>query len=141
MKSPPVNHDIPGAKLPGVVQCLLYLAATKLLLRLRGFATTLRWIKAMSTRRQLSSDGAMSVESVLRRVSLAGAVCPFRARCLEQSLVLYYCLRRLGLAATLRIGVQPQGFLSHAWVEYQGEPIGENGELLRKLIAFPAIGI
>jgi hypothetical protein len=43
----------------------------------------------------------------------------------------------MGAAAAFRMGVQPYGFIAHAWVEYQGQPINEHGELLRKVIAFP----
>ena len=47
--------------------------------------------------------------------------------CLRRSLALQKMLAQRGIVAELKIGVQKEsGMLSaHAWVEYQGKPIGE----------------
>jgi hypothetical protein len=74
---------------------------------------------------------------VVRDVAVAAALLPMRARCLEQSLVAHIALRRIGVDATLRLGVQPYGFIAHAWVEVAGRPVNERGELIRKLAVFP----
>lgn len=51
----------------------------------------------------------------------------YPARCLPRSLCLCWLLGRHGVAADLRIGVTKQrgGLTAHAWVEYQGRPIGD----------------
>lgn len=48
-------------------------------------------------------------------------------RCLQRSLALRFFLRRQGIDAELRIGVQKQEdrLHAHAWVETAGSPIGE----------------
>ena len=48
-------------------------------------------------------------------------------RCLERSLTLQRILRRRGVAADFRIGVEKQGesIGAHAWLEVDGKPIAE----------------
>jgi hypothetical protein len=67
---------------------------------------------------------------------MAAAFIPGRALCLEQSLALYVCLRRAGVAVGLRLGVQPYPFAAHAWVEYKGEPVGESWDRVGRFVAF-----
>lgn len=49
----------------------------------------------------------------------------FRASCLERALVLWWQLRRRGVAANLRIGARKEQdrFEAHAWVEVAGQPL------------------
>lgn len=44
------------------------------------------------------------------------------ANCLKKSLVLWWLLRRQGIASNLQIGVRREqgNFVAHAWVEYEG---------------------
>jgi hypothetical protein len=87
----------------------------------------------------LAGDVPLEVaEVVARRVATAAAFYPGRALCLEQSMALYYCLLRLGIRASFRIGVQPVGFAAHAWVEYRGIPILES-EIVHTVHAFPEL--
>lgn len=48
-------------------------------------------------------------------------------RCLERSLTLQRVLRKRGVAAELRIGVEKKDskVAGHAWLEIDGEPVGE----------------
>jgi hypothetical protein len=48
---------------------------------------------------------------------------PQDPRCLTKSLVLSALLARRGIAATLVIGVRPEPFAAHAWVEHDGRPL------------------
>jgi len=122
----------------------LYLMVLLLLMnasvRLLGFAATLRLIGRIARQASLRrSVDAAAVRDMARMVAEVAALLPVRARCLEQSLALFFELRRRGAAVTFKIGVQPYGFVSHCWVEHNGEPINENGELLRKLAVFPEV--
>jgi hypothetical protein len=47
-------------------------------------------------------------------------------------MVLFYVLRRAGVSAEFRIGVQPYPFLAHAWVEYLGQPINDVPEHIKR---------
>lgn len=49
----------------------------------------------------------------------------FNAECLHRAIVSYHFARALGARPTLRIGVSSEPFLSHAWVEVDGQPIAD----------------
>lgn len=61
-----------------------------------------------------------------RLVGLAACNHLYPMRCLQRSLVLQRLLRRRGVMTSLRIGVQREenGLYAHAWLEYDGQPIG-----------------
>jgi Transglutaminase-like superfamily len=98
----------------------------------RVVAISRRWARAPKTVTQEVDHVA-----VLRDISLAAALMPIRARCLEQSLVGFVALRRRGVPVDLRLGVQPYGFVAHAWIELGGRPLNQRSELIRKLVPFP----
>lgn len=60
-------------------------------------------------------------------------VLPWEARCLTESLALWWLLRRRGIRAELRLGVRRiLGPLeSHAWVEHEGEPLNDTADVRR----------
>jgi hypothetical protein len=68
---------------------------------------------------------------------MVSAFYPGRARCLEQALVLWTVLRLERVQADLRLGVKPSKGVAHAWVEMDGEPIGEVRERTDLFIAIP----
>jgi hypothetical protein len=55
---------------------------------------------------------------------------PWQASCLERSLVLWWQLRRSGIAAEMRIGARKEGgrFEAHAWVELGNVVLNDSGE-------------
>jgi transglutaminase superfamily protein len=124
---------------PSVARCMLMLFALKLALGTAGFDRTIRWI-----RRRVESvstglaPGAGEIAAVEHSVAMAGALYPGRALCLEQSLVLYYVLRRSGLSVEYCQGVQAHPFLAHAWVEHRGEPINDVPEHVKHFVILPA---
>lgn len=125
-------------RLPGTLVCGILIFAVKGLLLARGFGATLKLIKdrtaSIPCQRCVSRDCIREVE---RRVALAAALYPGRARCLEQSLLLYYLLRRAGIRAELRMGVQPYPFLAHTWVEWFGEPMNDIPEHVDRFALIP----
>jgi hypothetical protein len=63
---------------------------------------------------------------VIARMEAAAARNIFlHANCLEQSLVLWWLLRRRGIDAALRLGARKESgtFEAHAWVEWDGEVV------------------
>jgi transglutaminase superfamily protein len=100
------------------------LAATWLGLRLAGFR---RWKNlltrltptANSVPRQPTASQREPAEVIARIAAAAARNLFFGTNCLEQSLVLWWLLRRRGIAAELRIGARKefQRFEAHAWVE------------------------
>ena len=60
------------------------------------------------------------------------------ATCLRKSLVLWFLLRRQGIAAELQIGTRfNEGeFQAHAWVEYQGDVVGDRRSIREYFTTF-----
>jgi len=79
------------------------------------------------------------IDATAHNIAVAGALFPGHARCLEQSLALFICLKRHGAPVVLRFGVQPYRFRAHAWVECEGVPVNELGETIRGLACLPEI--
>ena len=105
---------------------MLAIFLVKLSLRAGGFGRTVRWIRhRVEGVARLEDVGLEVARAAERSVAIAGALYPGRALCLEQSLVLYYVLRKGGAPAEFRIGAQAHPFLAHAWVQYRGEPIND----------------
>jgi hypothetical protein len=77
--------------------------------------------------------------SMTRLVQDVATLVPWRAQCLEQSLMLYVWLRRRGIAADLRLGAQALPFAAHAWIEIDGRPINALPEFLLSLAPFPEL--
>jgi Transglutaminase-like superfamily len=100
------------------------LLATWVGLRLAGFRrwkNVLGWLAPsvnLSARRQAAPQRE-SAELIARMASAAARNFFFDTNCLEQSLVLWWLLRRRGIAAELRIGARKEfeRFEAHAWVE------------------------
>jgi hypothetical protein len=129
------RSDVP---VPSVLRCGLTITWIKLLLRVLGFRGTLGWIRRRIEGIPASAAAEIErVRAVEYKVAMAGALYPGRAKCLEQSLTLYYLLRRRGVAVKYCQGVQPYPFQAHAWVEYRGEVINDVEEHARFFARFP----
>lgn len=123
-----------------VLRCGIALLNVRLSLRTAGFGPTMRWM-----RRRVSgvdaapppNDVGRVIMAVERTVAMAGAFFPGRARCLEQSLVLYDMLRRRGIDVRYRQGLQARPLAAHAWVEYLGRPINDVPEHVRQFVPLP----
>lgn len=120
---------------PSLVACMLRILLVKLMLRLLGFDRTWAIVRAHASPRQDDASAARRAELALSerpahelveyRVALAAALYPGRALCLERSLALYHYLRRAGVPARLRLGVQAYPFAAHAWVEHAGTVLND----------------
>lgn len=111
---------------PSILRCGLAILAVKVALNMRGFDWTIAWIERRV--KDVVASGTFDTQCVRTAessVATAGALYPGRARCLEQSLVLYYLLRSQGVAVQYRQGVQSHPFVAHAWVEYRNVPVND----------------
>lgn len=125
-------------KVPSVLRSGVTIFAIKMSLKVRGYGRTIQWIQREV--RGVPATASADVEAVKaaeHAVAMAGALYPGRALCLEQSLVLYYLLRRQGVAVRYCQGVQPYPFAAHAWVEYRGEPINDVAEHVKWFTRLP----
>lgn len=116
-----------------VLEAATGLTATWVSLRLLGFRrwrSLLLWTVPRITKIQTGNDSHSTVAGVLRMEEAAARNMFFSTNCLEQSLVLWWLLRRRGIAADLRIGARKSGqrFEAHAWVEFCGIALNSGGE-------------
>jgi hypothetical protein len=123
---------------PSLLTCFLTIVAVKIMLKWKGFGRTLQYLH-----RRLSvvavAPGAHDalVRATERNVALMAALYPGRARCLEQSLALYWLLRRRGVPVEFAIGAQPYPFAAHAWVTYNGKPVNDLAEHVAWYLPLP----
>lgn len=136
--SAPATGAQSSVPIPSVLWCGLVIAWMKTLLQTRGFLGATGWIGRRVER--IPATMAADIEQVRAveyTVAMAGALYPGRAKCLEQSLALYYLLRRRSVAVKYCQGVQPYPFQAHAWVEYRGEVINDVPEHARFFARLP----
>jgi len=98
----------PCLRLAGLTRCQRWLA------RRAGGTAVVRGAKALERAHEHAWALAVAVRNV-----------PWRVRCLERSLALWWLLARDGISAEMRIGVRKlgRGIEAHAWVEVQGHPL------------------
>jgi hypothetical protein len=114
---------------------MITLAAVKVALATVGFRRALTVLHARTTGvLSPDHDDARLIAETTHAVATAAAFFPGRALCLEQSLTLYYHLRRLGIGVDLRLGVRHTPFAAHAWIEYQGAPLHEQRDDLNQVV-------
>ena len=126
-------------KAPSVARCALALLAVRARLKARGFGPSVAWARRRGAAAAGVGLAPEEVERAAYHVAVAAAFFPGRAVCLEQSLALYVLLRRRGVPAELRLGVQVYPFYAHAWVELHGEPLNEDRETVEKFRALPEV--
>ncbi len=122
-----------------VVQSVAGLVLTRVGLRVVGFGAWKRVAAALARVRRGDGSNTDSVSAaVVRMHAAAERRLFFKPSCLEHALVLWWLLRRQGVAAELRVGGRKeQGrFEAHAWVETGGAPVGDAGETHRHFAPF-----
>jgi hypothetical protein len=117
--------------------CAPVVVGVKVGLSVLGFPRTQRVIEWLVVGRGDSAEPPDGwVDIVARGVVAAAVFCPGRVECLEQSMVLYYLLRRHGVSAELRFGVRTMPFAAHAWVMHRGVAINQELEQLEQFAVF-----
>jgi hypothetical protein len=111
-------------------------------LRLRGYGKTFTSLQsraqfqARGTENRTESREEAQVTCRMVRAALRYSLAQYT--CLEESLALWYLLRKQRIPACLRIGVrkEKEQFEAHAWVELRGEALNQPEELHRHYAAF-----
>jgi Transglutaminase-like superfamily len=108
----------------------------------RGYKKTQEWLqRRLQDQSECvpSTDVSVAlVEKTCRMLRAAEHHGLVRSTCLEESLALWYLLRRQNISSSLRIGVRkgPGEFEAHAWVEYEGRPLNQSEELHQHYFPF-----
>lgn len=109
----------------GKVQAVLWLA---------GYQRAMRFMKP--ARHESRAVGRKIPEELAAAVNRASRLYP-GMKCLARSIALHHLLEKAGYDPVLRIGVvhQEQNFGAHAWVELDGEPLGEADDVGKRFKA------
>src|SRR5262245_57087690 len=124
-------NQLPAAAKADLLRALLLLPLIRTSLKLRGFDKTLRFLQRHAAKPGLAAisqaRAAADAKQTCRMVMAAARRLPAQGNCLERSLTLWWLLARRGIASRLRIGARKTGqkFEAHAWVEWNGEAVGE----------------
>ena len=116
---------------PDRAQLLLLMLGLPLIgvaLRVSGYGKTRRWLERNSSvepRRTATPNELAAAENLAQLAAIAGRHGPVSTTCLRQSLLVYWRLRRLGLAPELKLGVRKLESVvdAHAWVELEGKAL------------------
>jgi hypothetical protein len=126
-----------------LVQTLFLLPLTAAALRLLSFRRVAATLANLSSAvaDKARDDEAETLSQVLttaRLVSLAARHGFFNITCLPRAMILWWLLRRQGIASDLRFGVRKEvgEVLAHAWVEYRGDPLDDEQDLRQHYLAF-----
>ena len=101
-------------------------------LRVAGFERTRRLLQPRPRHdRGAGHPADLAPAGIARVVELAARAGLQRHTCLPRSLVLQRLLAQRGHDATLRLGVRKEGerIAAHAWVEVDGETVGEAADV------------
>ncbi|WP_095120087.1 lasso peptide biosynthesis B2 protein [Pseudomonas sp. Irchel s3f10] len=124
-----------SVKLLPTMRACLDLLILKVTIALGGLETCLNSMRA--SKKALSGNPVSawheSIESYAQGVRIASLVLPFKVKCLESSICLFKHAMRNNKKCDFFIGVQLYDFLSHAWIEINGEVIADDPHLSRKL--------
>ena len=121
-------------RMPSYILSIALLSLMDLALRFVGFARSVALARRFAGRGVCICEDRVEALRVANRLARAAVLYPGRALCLEQSLTQYILLRRRGISAELKIGVQPYPFNAHAWVELNGQPVNETWETIRQFV-------
>jgi hypothetical protein len=113
----------------------------KVLLKTVGVKRTLTVARTLGGRRlvQAQTDGVAVVVAteVVRGVQAAAGAAPSSVVCLPRSITAWVILRRIGVGASVRVGMDTgKTAEAHAWVTVDGEAVGENAEQLARMATF-----
>lgn len=111
---------------------VVFLPVVAMLLKRRGFRKTEKMLSSLSRAEKTPPAPIDRVRRIARMTSVASVRGPYKARCLEQAITLWWILGLIGIASTIRLGIYKKGDAveAHAWVLYQDEVvIGETADL------------
>lgn len=114
--------------------------AIRFSMRSQGLQTVLQKVAAhlRSTNKTRVCDKA-ETEDICRKIRQAGLYLPFRTACLECALVSAVLLSRRSIPVELRIGIQLDPFLAHAWINVDGQVMLDKPDLNQSMIPLVVI--
>jgi hypothetical protein len=123
-----------------LVSAFFLLPLINLLLGVLGYSHLHRILEKLAPLRErqpqlsITDDALLKAKSAARMVAIAANNGVYRATCLRKSLLVFWFLRRQGIAGMIRFGVRlVQGDLeAHAWVEWQDIVINDEADVRQR---------
>jgi hypothetical protein len=130
----------------GLILCaMIFLPIIEIGLRVLGFRQCKEKIenllvsdpRSQASQSDIPFETAAKITRAVRSVELHGLGTP---NCLERSMVLWWLLRRAGIAGELHIGGRKSGprFEAHAWVELEGKVLNDSADVHTHYARFDA---
>jgi hypothetical protein len=94
----------------------------------RGFPDLHRFLRRI----QVAGNRQGNPEQLCREIDGAAVYYPRQLHCLKRSAAMTWLLRSRGHPAEMIIGVSVTPFLAHAWVELDGDIIGDDERVIRQ---------
>ena len=131
---------LPAERRRVLLQAAILLPVIGLMLRLVGYDRVYSTLLHRSVKNGAPPNG-ISPEAVALMVAVVVRRHLYKGKCLQQSLTLWYLLRRRGLDPELRIGVRKAGdqLEAHAWVQYQGRALNDSEDVGLRYTAFKGL--
>jgi hypothetical protein len=128
-----------------ILRAMIFLPMIEIGLRVLGFRQCKKKIenllvndpRSQASRSAIPFETAAKITRAVRSVELHGLGTP---NCLERSMVLWWLLRRAGIAGELHIGGRKSGprFEAHAWVELEGKVLNDSADVHQHYARFDA---
>ncbi|MEC4986134.1 MAG: lasso peptide biosynthesis B2 protein [Oscillatoria sp. PMC 1068.18] len=125
------------------LQAMFLLPLVALFLSVFGLQFTQAALKSLSSGK-FTEPSLAQVPQIRQTIQMVRIATRYQQRwvsCLKKSLVLWYLLRRQGVAAELQIGVRIKTgvFQAHAWVQYQGYILGDRQNIQQDYTSFNSL--
>jgi hypothetical protein len=141
-------RDLRRRDLLVLAEALLILAPAQLAVRLAGLHRTFEWAKRLVSSNMVKASAVCSAGEVEHIAQLIRGFCrrwPFRATCLDRSLLTVTLLSRRRVPVALCMGFRKDdsGLEGHAWVEHDGCSLLETVDMAgmsRETFFVPEIG-
>ena len=115
------------------IHAWLLLLWVELALRFFSYARVSRWLSHIPnpTKKPQPPNPSANIQTTLQWVDTASRNHILTITCLRRSLVAQNLLAQQGIPVELRFGIKKDNdaFCAHAWLEYQGQAIGEAEQL------------
>ncbi len=111
-------------------------------LRFLSFSRLQRFAATVKEAHHQNGTGMATVKRAQRLVGIAARRHLYPMTCLRQALALQRLLGERGIETTLQIGVRREAreLDAHAWLEYEGVPIGQPPDVMDRFTVLKAAG-
>ncbi len=123
--------SLPSAERSLIIQAAFLLYGARVGLWLLPFSVLRAWVDRVKMRTLSANSKPHSPSQIAWAVETTSRYLPLTRRCFPKALAVQVLLARSGYSSRIQIGVtrdKTKGFLSHAWVEIQGQVLIGEGE-------------